>query len=115
MTSNSSKFSIFSSYEKSTFQRHYKDVQRTANYFNSLYEKHKDTLTDEELSKKMTDYFHSLYNLFPDLAYNLCFKMRSDIFKIIDQESLPQAIQTDLKNRSQKLMNDYNNHIKNRN
>ena len=54
----------------------------------------------------MTNYFRSIYNLFPDLAYNPCFKMRSDIFKIIDKESLLEAIQTDLKNGTQKLMKD---------
>jgi len=114
-TSNSaatSDFSIFTKYEKSTFQRNYKNTQGAANYFNSLFEKYKDSLSEKKLSKKMTDYFHSLYNLNPQLAYNVCFKIRRDLFDAIDRESLPQAVQADLKKRVQGLMNDYKKNMK---
>ena len=77
-----------------------------------MYNKHKDSLNEKELSKKMTDYFHSLYNLNPQLAYNVCFKIRRDLFDAIDRESLPQAVQADLKKRAQVLMNNYNKDMK---
>ena len=109
---NLTNFSSFTSYEKSTFQRNYKNTQGAANYFNSLYDKHKDSLDETELSKKMTDYFHSLYNLNPKLAYNTFFKIKRDLSNAIKIKTLPQVIQTDLKNRAQGLMNNYKKDMK---
>jgi hypothetical protein len=111
-SSATSDFSIFTKYEKSTFQRNYKNTQGAANYFNSLYDKHKDSLNETELSKKMTDYFYSLYNLNPKLAYDVCFKIKRDLFDAIDRETLPQAVQDDLKKRAQGLMNAYKKDMK---
>jgi hypothetical protein len=105
-------FNSLSTYDKGSIELCKKNASCVANFFQQLYEKTKKDASEAVITKKMTDYFHSLYNMNPDMAYQICFKLNSDTFKSIDRKSLPQPVQDYLKNRAQGLMNKYNDHIK---
>ncbi|MEQ6122984.1 hypothetical protein AAON49_02135 [Pseudotenacibaculum sp. MALMAid0570] len=105
-------FNTLSSYDKGSIELCKKNASCVATFFEKLYEKTKKTSSSTVTTKKMTDYFHSLYNMNPDMAYRICFKLNSDTFKSIDRESLPQSVQDYLRNRAQNVMNKYNDHMK---
>lgn len=107
-----SNFNTFSTTEKNEINACNNDAKCVANYFHELHKKNKNTLSSSELNKKMTNYFHSLYSMNPKLAYNICFKLDIEVFNTIKIKTLPQTIQTDLKNRAQKITDGYQKHLK---
>lgn len=107
-----SSFNTFSSAEKSKITACNGDAKCVATYFNTLYKDNRGKLSEKDLHKKMTDYFHSLFNLNPKLAYNICFKMDIDTFNTVKIKTLPQKVQDYLKNNAQKIMDGYDKHMK---
>lgn len=108
-TSNISAATSFSDEEKNAISACKNDVTCVKDYFNSLYTRESKKLSGAALTQKMTDYFHSLYNMNPKTAFDVLFKI--DI-SIIDIKMLPQTVQTDLKNRAQKISDGYQKHKK---
>ncbi|MEM6720434.1 MAG: hypothetical protein AAF611_14000 [Bacteroidota bacterium] len=111
-SSSTLAFNSFSATEKSKINACNGDAKCVANYFSELYTQNSDQLSKDNLTKKMTDYFHSLYNMNPKLAYKVCFKMNVETFNTINIKSLPQSVQTDLKNKAQKITDGYQKHVK---
>ena len=109
---NTTSFNSFSEIDKNTILACNNDAKCAARYLEKLYNDKKDKLSTAELEKKMTGYFHSLYNINPKMAYSTFFKISRSTMNSIKIKSLPQAIQTDLKNRAQNLMNNYNADMK---
>ena len=105
-------FNSLSNYDKGSIELCKKNASCVATFFEKLYEKTKKDSNSVITTKKMTDYFHSLYNMNPDMAYRICFKLNGDTFRSIDRESLPQSVQDYLKNRAQNLMNNYKKDMK---
>jgi hypothetical protein len=112
VSSSNSKFNTFTSAEKAKINACNGDAKCVASYFDSLYLENKKKLSEKEVSKKMNNYFHSLYNINPKLAYSICFKMDMDTIRAVNIKSLPQTIQDDIKNRTQKISNGYQKHLK---
>ena len=109
---NTTGFNSFSSSERNTIQECNGDAKCVGSYFNSLYESNEKSLSKDQLEQKMTDYYHSLYNMDSKLAYDAIFKMKISTMKSVQIKKLPQVIQDDLKNRATKLNNAYKKDLK---
>jgi len=105
-------FNTFSSYDKGSLELCKTNSRCVATFFDRLYEKTRKSSNSDQTKKKMTDYYHSLYNMNPEMAYNMMFKISSTTSSSIDIKSLPQSVQNYLKKRAQGLMNKYDDHMK---
>ncbi|MBC8756575.1 hypothetical protein H2O64_18025 [Kordia sp. YSTF-M3] len=106
-SSNTTAVTSFSDEQKNGILACKNDAKCVKEYFNSLYTRESKNLSGAALTQKMTDYFHSLHTMNPKLAFDILFKI--DI-SIIDLKSLPQAVQSDLKARAQKISDGYQEH-----
>ncbi|MFY0630762.1 MAG: hypothetical protein JXR05_10305 [Flavobacteriaceae bacterium] len=101
---NAAGFNSFSESQKNKILACKNSSECVSDYMNSLYSEERKNSSKKKSIKTTTDYFRSLYTMSPKLAYDTLFKMG---LEIIDYESLPQEIKTDLRKRAKGLADGY--------